>query len=976
MNRWLLSCQATPGPEVPGLIGPVTEAFRKTWRAGVLAVVSLAALATGFLCPSAYAQENEWTWMGGSSTVSACSYGQPYCGQRGEYGTLKTPASGNMPGSRLGAVTWTDNIGNLWLYGGLGHDAKGNDGPLDDLWNFILSANQWAWMSGSSTVCKYIECAVYGKLGEPAPGNTPGTRFYASSWTDGDGNLWLFGGIGSQLRGQSDYLNDLWKFNPSINEWVWMGGSSTVSLQSGGGYGQPGLYGTRGTPATSNAPGGRQGALNWIDRSGHLWLFGGDGFDANGNLGFLNDLWEFDPSTSQWTWMGGGSTINQRGVYGTMETPASTNIPGGRYFAVNWTDSGGNFWLSSGDGIDSNGFSGFLNDLWKYSPSNNEWTWMNGKSTIPYQGSGANDGMSGWPGVYGTQKIPAAANIPGTRWDAVSWTDSGGNFWLAGGEGYDSASIYGFLNDLWVFNPVDNEWAWMGGSSTLPGEYKGQPGVYGTLGSPATANIPGSRYLAADWTDSSGHLWLFSGNGFDSADANGDLNDLWEYAPSAPVFASSYILSAAPDLVTVVTYVNGRTGTSTIATAVAGGFISAVGLSASGQPAGVTVSFSPNSITGVGTSTMTMAVDSGVAFGTYPITVNGTGGGITQTAAVTLIVTGPPVVAMPTFSPAAGSYSAAQSVTIRDTTPGAAIYYTTDGTWPNTSSSMYSGPITVSSSENIAAIAVASAYTNSPTVMASYTIRPRSALGEWAWMGGSDSVASYGVFSTLGTSAVSNIPGARKGSTRWTDTSGNLWFFGGVGYDANGDENGYHLLNDLWKFDPSTSRWTWVSGSSTTSCTGPHTCGISGAYGTLGVSTPGNVPGARSGAVGWTNSSGHLWLVGGHGYDSAGVYGELNDLWEFDPSTSGWSWMGGSSTAMLLVYSSYGRHGVYDMLGTPAAGNIPGSSHEAATWIDSSGNLWLFGGIGHDAHGDSIEPNGLRKFNPSTNEWTWMDGSN
>ncbi len=78
--------------------------------------------------------------------------------------------------------------------------------------------------------------------------------------------------------------------------------------------------------------------------------------------------------------------------------------------------------------------------------------------------------------------------------------------------------------------------------------------------------------------------------------------------------------------------------------------------------------------------------------------------------------------ATPTFSPAAGTYSSAQTVTITDGTSGAAIYYTTDGTTPTTSSSQYSGPITVSSSETIEAIATASGYTTSAVATAAYTI--------------------------------------------------------------------------------------------------------------------------------------------------------------------------------------------------------------------------------------------------------------
>jgi len=78
--------------------------------------------------------------------------------------------------------------------------------------------------------------------------------------------------------------------------------------------------------------------------------------------------------------------------------------------------------------------------------------------------------------------------------------------------------------------------------------------------------------------------------------------------------------------------------------------------------------------------------------------------------------------ATPTFSPVAGSYGSAQKVTISDTTSGATIYYTTNGTTPTTSSSVYSSPITVSATETVEAIAVETGYGNSAVGSAAYTI--------------------------------------------------------------------------------------------------------------------------------------------------------------------------------------------------------------------------------------------------------------
>ena len=78
--------------------------------------------------------------------------------------------------------------------------------------------------------------------------------------------------------------------------------------------------------------------------------------------------------------------------------------------------------------------------------------------------------------------------------------------------------------------------------------------------------------------------------------------------------------------------------------------------------------------------------------------------------------------ANPTFSPAAGTYTSAQSVEIICTTEGATIYYTTDGSDPTTSSSVYSAAITVNSDMTIKAIAVKEGLTNSEIVSAEYVI--------------------------------------------------------------------------------------------------------------------------------------------------------------------------------------------------------------------------------------------------------------
>ncbi len=427
-----------------------------------------------------------WTWMKGDNSIDNI----------GIYGTKGISASTNKPGARTSATTWRDNNGNLWMFGGLGL-SNSAQGYLNDLWKFDPATNQWTWTKGDSSIQQY---SIYGTQGTAATANKPGGTYASVSWTDGNGNLWLFGGFG-YTDATFGFLNTLWKFNPTTNEWTWVKGDKLID--------KCGTYGTKGNEHINNKPGARYGSSTWIDASGNLWLYGGYGLNGSTTPGFLNDLWRYNPATNKWAWISGDNAVERTAVFGTKGIAASTNKPGARNGGRAWNDADGNFWIFGGHGYDEIN-SGKLNDLWKYNPVTNLWTWVSGDNTVNHNPT------------YGIRGTAGANNTPGSRTASTAWTDSNGELWLFGGYGYDLNGAVGYLNDFWKYSPYSNTWTWVKGDNTI-----NQLGVYGTLGQASFDNKTGSRQGSVSWTDNNGNLWLFGGFGFDDS-TSGKLNDLWK----------------------------------------------------------------------------------------------------------------------------------------------------------------------------------------------------------------------------------------------------------------------------------------------------------------------------------------------------------------------------------------------------------------------------------------------------------------
>ncbi len=545
---------------------------------------------------------------------------------------------------------------------------------------------------------------------------------------------------------------------------------------------------------------------------------------------------------------------------------------------------------------------------------------------------------------------PAATSYPGGRSGAVSWTDPSGHFWLFGGFGFDTTQFAGFLNDLWEFDPDTNQWAWVGGTNSSNTTRVTEPGhgigIYGTLGVPDFQNTPPGRDSAESWVDGNGNFWLFGGRFFTTVTGDADHNDLWVYRPNSATSARVANPTFSPNGGTVSP---GQTVTISDTTAGANIYY-VVGENAppSAYTGPITV---PNSETITAFAAATGYANSAPASATFAI----------------------PVTATPIISPGSGTYADPQTVSITDSTPNAKIYYNLNWLIPTTSSTLYTGPISISAGTRVTAIAIADGYGQSNMAVTQYAIWPSAATNEWALM---TACSGPGIYGTPGIPSVVNCLGNRSRTAQWKDKEGNLWVIGGTGYDAY-YVKGY--LNELWKYDPSSTEWAWEGGDSLTPGCDPY-CGQAGVYGTINTPAAGNIPGGREGASSWTDSQGRLWLFGGDGYDSASIYGEMNDLWTYDPVAGQWTWVGGSSTTANCFWLNLGYHcpgplGVYGSLGVPALGNFPGAREGAVTWSDASGNVWMFGGSGIDpALGAAFYFNDLWRFDASTGLWAWMSG--
>lgn len=409
--------------------------------------------------------QQQWSWIAGDKSPNAA----------GIYGDKGVASSQNFPGSRMGSSTWIDKNGQMWMFGGIGKDADGRTGYLNDLWKYNAADKQWIWVGGSS---KVDAAGSYGKKEVAAPDNQPGARQNAASWTDSEGNFWLFGGMGIGGRQKEKEEEEKEEDKEKEKEDKEKKDREEKDKKDKEKKDREKKDREKKEKEKKEREEKEKNEKDKNDKEKNdkkdKDKKGNDSIlesEAKSEEGLLNDLWMYSPSTGQWTWISGSASPNKK---------SKNNSPGSRYMSSSWIDNANTLWLFGGSGYSSKNGVSDLNDTWKFSIASKKWTLINDDSK--------------------------ETNVPPGRKGTTTWVDKNEDFWLFGG-----ANASNYFSDLWKYNSNSNTWVFIGAANNN-----------------SNSAHPGSRTLGSGWTDSENNLWLFGGKGFESSNAN-PLNSLWKY---------------------------------------------------------------------------------------------------------------------------------------------------------------------------------------------------------------------------------------------------------------------------------------------------------------------------------------------------------------------------------------------------------------------------------------------------------------
>lgn len=435
-----------------------------------------------FLMYFSHAQ-GTWTWIGGDTV--GCFNKYTYRGIKGVPSALNYPDSNLTYGNE--GFTWKDKNGKVWIL------QVGYAGKVSTIWTYDPTSNIWTWVAGFDSF----------NIKANTPDSLKTHLKYMSSplskfqkWTDSLGNLWL---CGVAYLPSSLFL--ITKFD--IN---------TLELEVV--YVQDDLY-SRGTirlASPSNRPSITIRPTTWT-MGQSAYVFGG--YTLNGQC---NELWKFDMTTKLWTWLGGHSEneTSYNYNYGVKGNATSSNWPPMNVASSASWRKGNKLYLYGGY---SRTYISYA-DLWEFDVNTGLWAWLEGPKNDTFKHEGiypsklCKDSMGIFPSgrAYANQCDASVCN---------------NSFWMyAGIKGVGSLFI---PNDLWLYKPHVNRWAWVVGYPDDTSYF------YGVKGQTDIRNQPPARAGGLMWTDDKDRIYIFGGIEYNYWLTIGYKyrygTDLWRYDP-------------------------------------------------------------------------------------------------------------------------------------------------------------------------------------------------------------------------------------------------------------------------------------------------------------------------------------------------------------------------------------------------------------------------------------------------------------
>eukprot|EP00158_Paraphelidium_tribonemae_P005950 Partr_v1_DN27600_c0_g1_i4_m30176 putative Inherit from NOG: hedgehog protein len=218
----------------------------------------------------------------------------------------------------------------------------------------------------------------------------------------------------------------------------------------------------------------------------------------------------------------------------------------------------------------------------------------------------------------------------------------------------------------------------------------------------------------------------------------------------------------------------------------------------------------------------------------------------------------------------------------------------------------------------------------------------------WTWLSGSSLVDESPTYTGIGVSSSANVPGARSAmACAVYPLTGEFLLYGG---------SKSQYFSDMWAFNFTSMRWTWISGSSASN--------IGASFGPKSQWSTSYFPGSRGSFDIVHNLMVNILFIFG-GYSNTGSF---NDLWAFNRDSLEWALISGSSSGNIA--------GSCGAKGFPSVNNSPGAryGHNLVYHVQSE-LLILFGGFGFTCTGSSAYLSDTWAFNYTTSEWAWISGS-